>query len=224
MNAKDTLIIAREALCMPCDRWNAAQSQKVREAIAAIDASLLEGWAARRIVDAPPAAPSGEPVAPRSAFLRRADAVKLAQAIAMVYGRQDDAPDYLPRTVEQGTDFEPHGWVVMAIMQAYGDGHAHGYADGLQWMKERAAAPAPAEPAVPAWQSIETAPKCGREPFVVRGFNVTNENAHVRNYTTDPYCVWPGDEGGWVLWPHTFPPTHWTPLPAAPTFPKELPP
>ena len=66
------------------------------------------------------------------------------------------------------------------------------------------------------WQPIETAPKDGRLMFVVRGFGVTNLNCGARAYTTDPYCVWPGDDGGWVRWPHPFPPTHWMSLPPAP--------
>ena len=67
------------------------------------------------------------------------------------------------------------------------------------------------------WRPIETAPRLGRTMYVVRGFFVTNVNAHVRDYTTDAYCVWPDPDGGWVRWPHTFPPTHWKPLPSAPT-------
>jgi hypothetical protein len=63
---------------------------------------------------------------------------------------------------------------------------------------------------------IESAPKEGRTMFVVQGFNVTNANAHARNYTTDPYCVWPGELGGWCRWPHAFQPTHWIPLPPPP--------
>jgi len=66
------------------------------------------------------------------------------------------------------------------------------------------------------WQPIKTAPKEGKTMFVVRGFNVTNINSHVRNYTTDPYCVWPEKDGGWARWPHNFPPTHWMPLPPPP--------
>ena len=73
------------------------------------------------------------------------------------------------------------------------------------------------------WLPIEQAPKGCRTMFVVRGFNVTNENCHVRNYTTDPYCVWPGKDGGWVRWPHPFPPTHYMPLPAAPAQPAAEP-
>lgn len=88
---------------------------------------------------APTAAPTGEPVAQRSGRLSRADAVTIARAIAAVYGRQDDAPVYLPRTNEQAATFEPHGWVVMALMQAYSEGTAAGYADGVDFMKAHAA-------------------------------------------------------------------------------------
>ena len=71
--------------------------------------------------------------------------------------------------------------------------------------------------AVPAgWQPIETAPKNGRAMFVVQALDVCNSFTGNRPYTTDPYCVWPDDEGDFARWPHPFPPTHWTPLPAAP--------
>jgi hypothetical protein len=71
--------------------------------------------------------------------------------------------------------------------------------------------------AMPVWRDIADAPKDGTTMFVVRGFNITNENGHARNYTTDPYCVWPGSDGGWMRWPHSFPPTHYMPLPPQPT-------
>ena len=71
--------------------------------------------------------------------------------------------------------------------------------------------------AVPAgWQPIETAPKNGRAMFVVQALDVCNSFTGNRPYTTDPYCVWPDDEGDFARWPHPFPPTHWMPLPAAP--------
>ena len=68
-----------------------------------------------------------------------------------------------------------------------------------------------------AWQPIETAPTKGREMFVVRGFNVRNGFTGGNPYTTDPWCVWPDENGGFVRWPHHFPPTHWMPLPAPPS-------
>ena len=71
--------------------------------------------------------------------------------------------------------------------------------------------------AVPAgWQPIKTAPKNGRAMFVVQALDVCNSFTGNRPYTTDPYCVWPDDEGDFARWPHPFPPTHWMPLPAAP--------
>lgn len=73
----------------------------------------------------------------------------------------------------------------------------------------------------PGWQPIDTAPKEGRAMFVVKAFNVTDKNVGVRNYTSDPWCVWPGGGLGWVRWPHHFPPTHWMPLPATPPKAKE---
>lgn len=102
---------------------------------------------------------------------------------------------------------------VMGLVEEYKDVAVGGFSG---W-DERMAIESKLRELLPVWQPIETAPKQGREMFVVRGFNVTNLNAGCRNYTTDAYCVWPGDEGnGWVRWPHTFPPTHWMPLPKAP--------
>lgn len=46
--AMQALRVAREALALPCDRWNATQSRIVREALATVDAVLR---------DAPPATP-----------------------------------------------------------------------------------------------------------------------------------------------------------------------
>jgi hypothetical protein len=40
------------------------------------------------------------------------------------------------------------------------------------------------------------------------------------NYTTDRYAGW-RDEKGWSRWPHSFHPTHWMPLPPAPTASNE---
>lgn len=70
--------------------------------------------------------------------------------------------------------------------------------------------------ALSGWQPIETAPKANRHMFVVQAFDVTHPTCGVRRYTSDPYCVWPGDTGGWVRWPHPFPPTHWMNLPTPP--------
>lgn len=47
--AMQALRVAREALALPCDRWNATQSRIVREALATVDAVLR---------DAPPATPA----------------------------------------------------------------------------------------------------------------------------------------------------------------------
>lgn len=61
------------------------------------------------------------------------------------------------------------------------------------------------------WQPIETAPQDTRKMFVVRGFNVDYGGPFP--YTTDPWCVWRSSHGGFERWPHSFPPTHWMPLP-----------
>lgn len=72
------------------------------------------------------------------------------------------------------------------------------------------------------WQPIDTAPQGSREMFVVKAFDVCNGFTGGRPYTSDPYCVWRNDDGGFSRWPHNFQPTHWAPLPATshPT-PKE---
>lgn len=65
------------------------------------------------------------------------------------------------------------------------------------------------------WQPIETAPKDGREMFVVRAFDVDPNGRGIQKYTTDAYCVWrEGDK--FARWPHNFPPTHWVALPKKP--------
>jgi hypothetical protein len=69
----------------------------------------------------------------------------------------------------------------------------------------------------PKWLPIETAPKDGREMFVVRAFDVSNGFTGGRVYTSDAYAVWRDDDGGFARWPHHFQPTHWQPLPAAPS-------
>ena len=65
------------------------------------------------------------------------------------------------------------------------------------------------------WQPIETAPKEGCRMFVVRAFGVTFSDGSFP-YTSDPYCVWRSDDGGFERWPHRFSPTHWMPLPDLP--------
>lgn len=65
---------------------------------------------------------------PHGAPPARDDYVRAAQIIALAYGRQADAPAYLPRTDSEAARFEPHAWVLLAMMQAYADGKA--VADG----------------------------------------------------------------------------------------------
>ncbi|MDT7835007.1 hypothetical protein [Aquabacterium sp. OR-4] len=65
---------------------------------------------------------------PHGAPPAREDYVRAAKIIALAYGRHDDAPAYLPRTENEAACFEPHPWVVLAMMQAYADGRAS--ADG----------------------------------------------------------------------------------------------
>jgi hypothetical protein len=68
------------------------------------------------------------------------------------------------------------------------------------------------EPETEQWLPISTAPKEHKpySMFVVIAMDVIVGNG-IR-YTTDPYCVWPMGET-YVRWPHSFPPTHWMPLP-----------
>lgn len=81
---------------------------------------------------------------------------------------------------------------------------------------EKLAAPQPE--AQPQWLPIETAPKDSREMFVVRAFNVDPIGIGKGfSYTSDAYAVFRADDGAFVRWPHTWPPTHWMPLPAAPS-------
>ena len=66
------------------------------------------------------------------------------------------------------------------------------------------------------WLPIETAPTSRERMFVVQGFDVINGFTGGRPYTTDPWCVWREKDGTLARWPHHFPPTHWTALPAPP--------
>jgi hypothetical protein len=63
------------------------------------------------------------------------------------------------------------------------------------------------------WQPIETAPKDRTQfkMFAVIAKDVIVSPGGVP-YTTDPYYVW-RDGDGFARWPHSFPPTHWHPMP-----------
>lgn len=67
---------------------------------------------------------------------RKSDYLGGARFYALMYGQYDDAPGYLPRTREQADQFEPHAWVLSAMMQAFGDGWADGHSAGLELMKQ----------------------------------------------------------------------------------------
>lgn len=71
-----------------------------------------------------------------------------------------------------------------------------------------------------SWQPIETAPEEGATIFVVRAFGVSNGFTGGKEYTSDPYCVWRTEDGGFERWPHHFAPTHWMPLPEPPEVSK----
>jgi len=70
----------------------------------------------------------------------RANYVKAARVYALAYGRHDDAPGYLPRTQSEADVFEPHAWVIGAMMQAFVDGWSDGHAAGIAFMKAAAEA------------------------------------------------------------------------------------
>ena len=51
----------------------------------------------------------------------REQAVRIARELAVVHGNGYGAPSYLPRNSVQAADFEPHAWVVSAILAAVAD-------------------------------------------------------------------------------------------------------
>lgn len=62
-----------------------------------------------------------------------------------------------------------------------------------------------------AYQPIDTLNVSDKKMFVAIAIDVQFRDGSFP-YTTDPYCVWKeGDK--YVRWPHSFPPTHWLPLP-----------
>ena len=67
------------------------------------------------------------------------------------------------------------------------------------------------------WQPIETAPKETTQMFVVVAFGA---KVGATPYNSDPWCVW-HQRGEFVRWPHKFSPTHWMPLPKAPTMQED---
>ena len=69
------------------------------------------------------------------------------------------------------------------------------------------------------WQPIETAPKETTQMFVVVAFGA---KVGATPYNSDPWCVW-HQRGEFVRWPHKFSPTHWMPLPDAPTMQEDKP-
>jgi hypothetical protein len=111
----------------------------------AFSASLMRDYALLALRSA---APSAQPVqAPEQlkGTPRREDYVRMARIFALAYGLHDDAPAYLPRTKEDADSFIPHGWVIAAMMQAFGEGWADGHAGGIEFMK--LAAPPPVQQA-----------------------------------------------------------------------------
>jgi hypothetical protein len=96
----------------------------------------------------------------------RADYVKAARVYALAYGLHDDAPSYLPRTQADADVFEPHAWVIGAMMQVFGEGWVDGHAAGREFMKVAAAqAPAPALP--DGWATLRMVRTPGADPVAV---------------------------------------------------------
>jgi len=63
------------------------------------------------------------------------------------------------------------------------------------------------------WLPIETLPADDRRMFIAIAINVRPSPSSAP-YTSDPYCVWREPDGHLARWPHSFGPTHWSPLPA----------
>lgn len=147
----------------------------------------------------------------------RAQFVEAARTYALAYGRQDDAPNYLPRTVNDAQAFEPHAWVIGAMMQAWWDALAEGRSI------ERAEAP--------KWQPISTAPQDGTPVIVSWPLvriddegELTGEVVGRRTLTTEMNCGhwlepdvcnavgdWFGDDYEYAEQPDL-----WMPVPASP--------
>lgn len=88
----------------------------------------------------------------------------------------------------------------------------------VRFMYERMIAAAPTPPvSKDRWQPIETAPKETTQMFVVVAFGA---KVGATPYNSDPWCVW-HQRGEFVRWPHKFSPTHWMPLPEAPTMQED---
>ena len=95
--------------------------------------------------------------------------------------------------------------------------------DGLElWIPQcpHCGKPAPTPPvSEDRWLPIETAPKETTQMFVVVAFGA---KVGATPYNSDPWCVW-HQRGEFVRWPHKFSPTHWMPLPEAPTMQEDKP-
>lgn len=67
------------------------------------------------------------------------------------------------------------------------------------------------------WKPINELPeylKETRRMFVVKAIDVAPmEAVPDYRYNSDPWCVWFDGNGGFVRWPHKYPPTHFCELP-----------
>lgn len=170
---------------------------------------------------------------------RRDEYVKMARIFALAYGLHDDAPAYLPRTQDEADNFTPHGWVIAAMMQAFGDGWADGHAAGIEFMK-LAAARADAQPAAPVvagWQPIETLPRVHGEVWLgwvhyVKNHEDADGNCVTQDLSTVDFIEWQAGgehhDGYWMAlagpWgDYSDGITHGMPLPSAPAPKQEQP-
>ena len=83
------------------------------------------------------------------------------------------------------------------------------------WASMLAVAP---EQQVEQWSSVEDRLPAEKEAILMVAVNQGPRG----DYTTDQYAGW-RSVGVWCRWPHDFHPTHWMPLPAAPSASPDLP-
>jgi hypothetical protein len=151
----------------------------------------------------------------------RDEFVKAARTYALAYGHHDDAPSYLPRTEEQAATFEPHAWVIGALMHAFSDGVADGRGmersemlGGQQWQPICTAPREQGKPILVSWPVRELDDDdMPTGPILRRVTLITEMNG---NHWLDPdVCnavgVWFGDDYAYAEQPDL-----WMPVPASP--------
>ena len=120
----------------------------------------------------------------------------------------------------------PEGWKLVpvvpthAILDVMFDAGIDRHDGDLTILYRAILAAAPTPPSTEdRWLPIETAPKETTQMFVVVAFGA---KVGATPYNSDPWCVW-HQRGEFVRWPHKFSPTHWMPLPDAPTMQEDKP-